>query len=1063
MSRKSRIPLYRGLTTTMLSLVVAFSAGYAIADTWRSTVDKVLGTKSFVTDTTNIKYKSTYKTADQLIAAAKALSIQEGAEGTVIMRNTGSVLPLKKTAKVGVWGTAGYNPYMVAAGNSDQVKLVPALKAAGISVDSTLEAIYTQLATHSTTTQSGWSTVTTYDYGPNFSAGDYNEQGYQIVEADPDTDFVAGGNADANWKSSVSDDVAIVVFARPGGEGTTYHPGIARDKAGNTLNQNPLAFSPEELKTVAAAKSTAKKVVVLLNTSCAFEVGPLIKDGSAYQVDGLAYIGIPNDYQFTGIVQALVGDVNPSGALADTYAYSSTANPAMMNFGGGYYSDYESIAATGDAATGYNDPRWSGTAIANTRGGSFGGSATYSGGHYIVEAEGIFTGYSYYESRYYDTVVNQFNAASTAGVSQGEATWKYSDEVAYSFGYGLSYLDYTESLESVSVENRAGGDVVATIKLTNKGTSEGRFNAQLYVQAPYSEYDKANLVEKSAIQFLSSAKVTIKAGASENVTIKVPSKYLASYDYKKAKTYVLDGGTYYFATGKGSHDAVNNVLTAQGKTGDAAGDSGCVKSYTIGTAGTPDTTTFAVSDSGAKITNVVDNADLNYYLPGSVKYLTRQDWNGSYPVNYNTANNGTGFALASSTKKEEWTAELRNQQYTIKDDGTAVSNVNGVAGTSWNDIGYDQQTNIKDPVWDKLVAGISVDQAIGAVAHGGSASDKLSNVNNPVVTQNDGPTGFNGKALSTNNGASASEDPYFVDATTDAGKFKPGINSQTLLGSSFSPEIAYAWGQLLGNTGLWIGNYEIWGAALNYHRTQYNGRNTEYPSEDPMLSNIIGEGIIRGSKEFGVIVGPKHIGFNDQEYDRAGICVYMNEQKFRETDLRGFQGAIEDAGALGLMVAFNRIGAINASHHVGFLMKLVRGEWNFRGLSSTDMMNNAYYFNPESCIMAGITMMADFAANNSTISGGKTGSDATWAYINLEAAKKDSTLVAQAREDLKYQLYAFANSAVLNLSTVAVTPAWETGLKVGLGISIGLSAVAGCLWIAESFIFPVLARKKEVA
>lgn len=1063
MSHIKRIPLWRGLTTTMLSLTVLFSLGYAIADTWRSTVDSVLGTKSYVTDTTNIKYKSSFSTGDEVMAAAKALAVREGAEGTVIMKNSNSVLPLAKAKSIAVWGSAGYHPYMSAAGNSDQVKLVPALKAAGFSVNSTLEAIYTELGTHTTTTGSGWFSSTTYDYGPNTAAGDYLEAGYQIVEADPDTDFVGDdkGKAAADWKTKAAADVALVVLCRPGGEGTTYRPGIARDKAGNTLNQNPLGLSPEELKVVKYAKETAGKVVVLLNTSCTIEVGPLLS--GTYAVDGIAYIGIPNDYQFTGIVQALDGEVNPTGALADTYAYDSAGSPAMKNFGGDYYSDYD-IASANTSTSTYDDPRWTGGVITQGSTSSFGGGASsYSGGIYIAEAEGIYTGYNYYETRYYDGILGQGNALSGAGVTQGETNWDYSKEVCYPFGHGLSYLDYTETLESVNVTKRAGGEVVAHVAITNKSSTAGKFLAQLYVQAPYTAYDKTNKVEKSAVQFLSSGKVTVAAGATATVEITIPTKYLASYDYTNAKTYVLDGGTYYFATGKGSHDAVNNILTAQGKTGDVAGNADCVKTWTNGTESEVDATTFAVSDSGAKISNVAANADLNYFLPGTVTYLTRNDWNGTYPVNYNTVNSGKGVSLAASSKKDEWIADLRNQQYTIKTN-EPVSNYDGVAGVKFADISYDQQTNINDPFWDKLTAAIPAGEAVGAVAHGGSQSDTLSNIANPIVKQFDGPNGFNGSALSTNNGTDAKSDPYFVDPTTEAGKFKACINSQTLLGSCFDPAIAYDWGELLGNCGLWMSTFQIWGAALNYHRSPYNGRNTEYPSEDPMLCNVIGEGIIRGSKKFGIIVGPKHIGFNDQEYDRSGVCVYMNEQKFRQTDLRGFQGATEDAGALGLMIAFNRIGAINASHYTPMIVDLIRGEWNFKGLISTDMMNNAHYFNPEGCIMATVTQMADFAANNSVINGNKAGdADATWGYISPAVVAKDNTLVVKARECMKYQLYAFANSAVLNISTTRVVPSWESGLKAGIVASAVLAGVTGIIWLGDAVYFGLIKSKKEIA
>ena len=176
----------------------------------------------------------------------------------------------------------------------------------------------------------------------------------------------------------------------------------------------------------------------------------------------------------------------------------------------------------------------------------------------------------------------------------------------------------------------------------------------------------------------------------------------------------------------------------------------------------------------------------------------------------------------------------------------------------------------------------------------------------------------------------------------------------------------------------------------------------------------------------------------------------MDEQKLRQTDLRGFQGAVEEGEALGLMVAFNRIGAINASHHVGVFINIVREEWGFQGLISTDMMNNKYYFNPEGCIMAGITQMADFAGDNSTL-GGAGGQDATWTYLSVESVSQDAELVEMARQCMKWQLYAFANSAVLNISTTFVMPGWEKAIIAGISVASVLSAAAIVLWVIAEF------------
>lgn len=1037
-----------GLTATFASLLTICSIGYSIADQFRGTVDGALGTKSYQTDTSNAKYVSTYKSGEDLMNAAKLLAREQGQEGTVIMKNDNDVLPLKAGSTIALMGGASYEPYMTGSGNVDKVKLLDALKSEGFKVNSTLETIYDNIlkVTHKEPSGMPWgpAEIEVKDYAPNTSAGDYTN--FKIIEANPDSFFISKGGASSTWKDESKSDVAIVTFSRPGGEGTTYKPNSALDMDENPTGKNPLALSTDELAVVKAAKEVAQKVVVLLNTSCTIEIDPLTHGD--YQVDGIAYIGIPNDYQFKGIVDVLAGKVNSTGALADTYAVLSTSSPALENFGGQYYSDYQTISRTKG-----QDPRWSDKDIGNEIAGSFGGgSATYNGGYFVNEVEGIYTGYNYYETRYYDSIVNPSYKANSLKGSSTNTGWDYSKEVNYTFGHGLSYLPYTQKLDSVSVEKKVDGKIKARISITNNSTKDGKFLAQLYVQTPYTEYDRTNKVEKSAIQFLNCKKVNVKAGKTESVEIEIPTKYIASYDYTKAKTYILDGGKYYFSTGAGAHVALNNIIKKQGKGSE--GNENCTFVWDNGNESNTDTSTFSVSESGAQITNVADDVNLNYYLPDSTTYLSRSDWEGTYPINYGSKDHP--ITIASSLKKDEWIKQLRNEQYTIKSDDP-IKNVNGNAtsGVDFSTIGGDQQTNIENPMWDQIVDGIPLDQAVGAVAHGGSQSDVLKNVNNPIVKQYDGPCGFNGQKLSANNGESVEKDRYYVDPESEAGKFMPCINSQTLQGSSFNPDLSLEWGRILGNSGLYMSMFQIWAGALNYHRCPYNGRNVEYLSEDPMLSNVLGEKLIEGTKEFGIIVGPKHIGFNDQEHNRAGISVYMNEQKFRETDLRAFQGSAEEGKCLGFMVAFNRIGAINASHHVGMIKRLIRGEWGFKGLISTDMMTNALYFNPEGCIMASVTQMADFGGDNSTL-GGDNGKDATWPYLSVSSLKNDNTLYTAAKQCMKYQLYAFANSAILNISTTRVTPFWESTLVTLIVVTAILTVLSACL-----LVLTLLPSKKE--
>lgn len=1031
MKAKKFTPAMRGLAALMTCLMVLSIVGTGVANTYRGALDDTLGTESYVTinDDSAARFKTDYATIEDMAAAARDIAIREGEEGTVVMKNDNGVLPLKANANVALFGLAAYNVYGPKGGNADAASLADALAGAGLNVNETLKDYYMTniINMHTEMRANRWTgkevPTTVYDHMYVSAPGDWTT--YQIAEVPP-TEFEALG-VPADWKSAIAkDSIGICVFARGAGEGNTYKPGSALNYAGEATGEDPLKLSADELAVVEAAKATCSKVIVLLNTGNNMMIAD-IAEGGSHEVDGICYIGCPNDYQTIGIANVLTGKVNATGALASAFVRDHQSIPAVQNVGGDYFADYEIVCRN-------DDPRYPGKEIGNIGTGSFGGADTYNGGMYIVEAEGIYVGYKYYETRYFDAVMGQGNANSAAGATQGSA-WNYGDEMLYTFGHGLSYLDYTQTIKSVTVDRSVNGNITAVVEVKNNSNQDGKFLTQLYVQQPYTDYDRTNLVEKSAVMFLNSAKVDVAAGKSKEVTITIPTKYLASYDANNAKTYILDAGDYYFTAAAGAHEAVNNILAAQGKTVadgmDAAG-SKAVVSWKLDQL---DNTTFAIANN-TTVTNVADDADLNYWLPGTVTYLTRQDWN-TFPINYNKLN----LKIADSPKKDQWIAEMRGETYTISDTGAAAEAVPGPKFTA-SEIGAEQLNNINDPYWDKLVHAITIDEAVGAVIHGGSRSDTLTNIDNPVVIQNEGPTGISAG--------------YTDEATGKTYKFN--VNSQTLLGCSFNPELAYQWGLVEGNSCLWVERYDLWGSGLTLNRTPYNGRNYEYISEDPMLTNVIGREVIQGCSDKGIINGPKHMGFNDQEHNRAGISAYMTEQKFRETDLRGFEGALSDAFGMGVMIAFNRIGATNASHHVGMIQKIVRGEWGFKGLISTDMMNNYLYFNAESMVMAGITQVADFAADNSHINLGEGGVDAVWPHISLETVSKDSNLVEQARENLKYQLYIFANSAILNISTQRVNTWWDTALTVTTYASSILAVLFFLAWV----VLTLLPEKKPV-
>ena len=1019
--------VWRGLLSVTLSLALALLSLTGVANTWRTTIDQGLGTTSTIT-TDDDKFVSDYSTTDELIQAHVELGEDVGEEGTVLLKNENNALPLASDgAKVTLLGMGSMYPFMGGTMGStiegaSQKDLVTALEEKGFTVNPTMTAIYEKIGSYVTGEAEGWGGKTPiYGYRPANFATPY-------APSEPALDFYTaadGGGADANYADSFAEygDAAIVVISRPGSEGSDYYPG--EEGIDSTLygTDSALSLATNEKALLALAEEKFETVIVLINSGSTMEIEELKNDE---KVDSILYIGFPGAYGFLGVANVLNGTTSPSGHLSDTYPVENASAPAAQNFGRIALKDLSAIVAEGSLM---------GTLAATSPLGSFGGEASLSADYYLVEAEGIYTGYKYYETRYNDILLGNGNASSKVGASNDASEWNYEDEVSYSFGYGMSYTTFEQTLGKVSVDTDQQ-TVTAEVTVKNTGAVAGKDVAQLYVQVPYTEYDQENLVEKSAIQFLGMEKTdTLEPGAEQTVTITVDMEYMASWDStaKDGKGgYILDGGDYYFALGNGAHDAVNNVLTAQNYT-DAGGNASAVSVQVIGTKGEVDETTFAYSNNGTEVVNQLQSADINYYLPEYATYLSRSDWEGTFPRTYDDLEIG-------GEKEAEWVKNLTNEVYQVTTD--SVVDATGSGGTlTLADLAGD--TNIEDAKWGQLVDQIPADQLFTKIIKGGSQSDIISEIDSPLVYQNDGPNGFSGnlsaRGLNT-------EDPN--------AEFTMGtMANEVILACTYNKELISEWGRLMGNDGLMSGNFLIWGTAANIHRCAFNGRNFEYYSEDPVLSNYMTTETVKGALEYGVLVGPKHFAFNDQESQRSGIAPYMTEQKAREGDLRAFQGAFEEAGALAAMTSFSRIGATPVNGSWGLLKNILREEWGFKGILSTDMVNNTGYFRPEMCIYAGVTMMADFSTDETFAQVSES-----WPYITEELIAGDEQLVSYAQENMKYQLYAFAQSAAQNRATLQVTPWWESALYGGIYGGFALSVV-----FLGFYIMCLVKSKKEEA
>ena len=1015
--KKSGRRVWRGVTTATASLLALSVCASTVVDGFRTDIDKFLGTKStkLVTENSDgtdlYTFKSDYTSTTELLHGIQDVGERMSEEGSVLLKNNGA-LPLTQdeTQKITLLGFSSYYP--VQGGDmgsslventgtdADTVDMVAAFKAKGFGLNQTVADMYEALQPTFKSEVQSWGGTIEYNHitAPS-TTGVFSSK-------EPSQAALDGQNA--TWKDSMNDNnVMIVTIARSASENGSYNPGTAGVDPTQNLNQtDPLGLSDDERDLIQAAvdakASNGGKVIVLLNNASAMEVQE-IQDNDG--VDAILQVGLPGGYGFYGVADILSGDVNPSGHLTDTYAVKNANSPAAQNFGDLQWTNANPDIKMNDA---------------------------------IVEAENIYIGYKYYETRYFDTVMNQGNASSTVGSSTGSA-WNYDDEVTYPFGYGLSYTTFTQTLDDLNVdlENET---VTAKVTVTNTGSVAGKDVVQLYVSLPYTDYDKEHGVEKAAVQLLDYGKTAeLAPGASETVTITADMQNMASWDSTADNAagtkgcYILDAGDYYFTIGNGAHEAVQNVLAAEGQ--DVGGDADKAKSWNLGS---QDTTTFATTKNGTAVENQLADMDVNYWLPGTATYLTRADWEGTFPKTYKDL-----------TATDEMIDILDNDIYEINangdpstvtfgaDNGLTLADLKGVS-------------DINEERWDMLMDEITLEECMIRTGFGGTSTKVIESIMSPETIQNDGPNGIYSYPLGQYANTDASTgDPCVVDANDPNLTYKMGtMVNETVIAQTFNKDLAADYGRVIGNYSLWANTTIFWGIGTNLHRLPYNARNHEYYSEDAVLTAGQGTAYAAAAMEYGVIIAPKHLAFNDTEINRTGVSVFMTEQQARENELRGTQGIVENAHVLGVMTAYNRVGITQDNAHTGLTKNILRNEWGFQGLISEDFIQDANYVVLKEAVLNGVTMSCNTGDNTMAAVSEK------YPYWTVEAVSQDTTMMTALKQAMKYQNYALANSNAMdgmasNTKLVSVRTWYDNALTAVQIVFAALTVLAAAMYVLD--------------
>ena len=980
MKRKERTGLWLVLSIVFTVLFLVTMIGGPIANNYSQIINMVLGVEGSKTiGDPGKEYYTADFTSEQQVEEGQKVVEDVVRNGAVLLLNRNGALPLSEGSKItlasinsakfvyGGTGSGGMNTEGI-----DTLK--EALEKDGFAVNPTMWAFYTEGAGK--------------DYGRELASGSLNNFIFDNSQFKVN-EVPVSRYSNTEWDSVKEyGDAAVVVFSRVCGEGADLPWYGAGDADGNVLQlskeEKDLLAKLSDLK----SEGKLKKIIVLLNAANAIELDFLEPEicGTDYNVDACMWIGEVGQ-GISAVGELLNGKVNPSGKLVDTYCYDNLTSPAIQN---AHATSYSNASAKGLSFSETNDE------------------------YYVAYQEGIYVGYRYYETRYEDMVMGTGNAGD----------YDYAKTVAFPFGYGLSYSSFTyDDIKMTEEED----NFVFTVNVSNKSKLAGKEAVQIYMQSPYTDYDKANGIEKASVELVGYSKVEVPAGGSTTAEIVVPKTELRSYDANGEGTYILDAGDYYFTAANGSHEAVNNILAAKGFTTENGmtddGNAGMVCSFNVASM---DTSVFATAVTGQAIENQLDHADLNRRDGDndSITYLTRSDWEGTMPAAKINSNSYTAAYTLSAS--DDMIAEMR-ALYTKTADGEmpVVGKEGKLNLAQFVGVPLDGSIELDGDffTWDDLLDQVTFNEMAKLIGQTYHSTSPVASVSKPATKDENGPQG--------------------ITATLTGGGSSTSYTSEDLMASSFDPEVAEAVGRSMGNDCLLANGKAysgIYGPGVNIHRTPYSGRNFEYYSEDPFISGKTCSAETKGIQSKGVYVYMKHFALNDQETARDGISVWTNEQAAREIYLQAFEYPVEEVGAYCVMTSFNRLGCVWAGGDKGLISGILRGEWGMPGFVLTDFSNNNNYMDVLNGLMAG----GD---------GWDCNDGSKWTQKLLEY-KDDPQVVTAMREATKHILYTVANSNAMNgvspnMQVVEIMTWWQI-LIIVLDVVFGLMAALSIFMFIRS-------------
>ncbi len=490
-----------------------------------------------------------------------------------------------------------------------------------------------------------------------------------------------------------------------------------------------------------------------------------------------------------------------------------------------------------------------------------------------------------------------------------EGLINYDDEVVFPFGYGLSYTSFTKEMSSITSD---GTNLNFTVTVTNTGSVAGKDVVEIYSNPPYTNGG----IEKASANLLDFAKTNeLAPGESQTMEFSIPVEDLASYDYQTNGCYVLEAGDYIISANNDSHNVADS------------------KTYTVAS-------DIVYNESNKRSSDAVAATNEFDFAEGEVTYLSRADGFANYaeataaPANYE---------MSDADKAVFYNAHSYTESgYEADDDANAEDITTGAKnGLKLVDL---RGVDYNDPKWDDLLDQMTIEDMQQLIGFGGYQTAAVTSIEKVRTNDCDGPASINNNFT---------------------GVGSVGFPAATLIGMTWSKELAYSFGDSIGEMANEMDTSGWYGPAMNIHRTAFAGRNFEYYSEDGVLSGVMASNAIKGAQEHGVYAYMKHFALNDQEGNRTSMAAtWSNEQAIREIYLRPFEISVKDADCHAVMSSFNYIGNRWAGGCSELLKNVLRGEWGFVGFVETDYFGVYGYMTADQGVRNGSDLMLCTTGND---------------------------------------------------------------------------------------------------